>query len=44
MDSSSESQRPPESDPDTCSHEIGPDNLECGLCGHTILVVPREQR
>jgi hypothetical protein len=32
----------PEADPDTCHHVFGPDNLECELCGNTILEVPRE--
>ena len=44
MDTPPESPHPPESDPELCSHEIGPDNLECALCGHTILLVPHEER
>lgn len=37
-----EPHRPPESDPHTCSHDVGPDNLESALCGNTILVVRHE--
>jgi len=35
--------RPPESDPHACTHHIGPDSLECEVCGNTILTVQQHQ-